>query len=107
MVTLYMLRMAMGGYLETKTKGTATFVFFNTSTMHLYSVFISTNYAQIYITKLSLYIMFTPTCFYISSGSLKNVCLVKLHKVLKLRLLELQFPKIIILNYTKILFSHH
>jgi hypothetical protein len=41
--------------------------------------------AQIYITKLSLYIMFTPTCFDISvssAGSLKNLCLAKLCKFL-------------------------
>jgi len=40
--------------------------------------------AQIYITALCVYIMFTATCFDISlssSGSFKNLCLAKLHKL--------------------------
>ena len=50
------------------------------------------------ITIFSLYIMFTPTCFdtsVSSSGSLKNLSFVKLHKFFKLKLLKLQFHKII------------
>ena len=42
--------------------------------------------AQIYITTLPLYIMFTPTCFDISvlsSGCFKNLCLPKLLKFLE------------------------
>ena len=60
----------------------------------LFFLFQPTN-AQIYITTLSLYIMFTPPCFDISvssSGSFKTLCLAKLHKFLKLWLLKLQFP---------------
>jgi hypothetical protein len=52
--------------------------------------------AEIYITTLSLYIMFTPRCFDISmssSGRFRTLCLAKLHNFLKLWLLKLQFPK--------------
>jgi hypothetical protein len=64
--------------------------------------------AQIYITTLSRYVMFTPTCFDISvsfSRNLKNVCLSRLHELLKLWLLKLQFNEIIRLKYIKILFG--
>ena len=64
--------------------------------------------AQIYITTLSPYITFNPTCFDISmspSGSFNNLCLAKLRKFLKLWLLKLQFHKIIRLKYIKILFG--
>jgi hypothetical protein len=65
--------------------------------------------AQIYITQLSLCIMFTSTCFDISmssSGSFKNLCLVKLHKFLKLRLLKWLYHKIVRLKYINILFGY-
>jgi len=55
-------------------------------------------YLQENITVFSLYIMFTPTCFdtsVSSSGSLKNLSFIKLHKFFKLKLLKLQFHKII------------
>jgi len=64
--------------------------------------------APTYITTLSLYIMFTPTCFDISvssSGSFKKLCLAKLQNFLKLRMLKLKFHKIITLKYIKILFG--
>jgi hypothetical protein len=67
-----------------------------------------TTNAQLYITTQSLYIMFNPTYFDISvssSGSIKNLCLSTLNKFLKLRLLRLQFHKIIRLKYIKILFG--
>ena len=66
--------------------------------------------SQIYIATISLYVMFTPACFDISvssSGSFKNVCLSKLHKLLKSRLLKLQLDKFITLKYIKILFGRH
>jgi len=64
--------------------------------------------AQIYITTLHLYIMFTLTCFYISvsySGSFNNLRLAKLRKFLILRLSVLQLRKIIRLKYIKILWN--
>jgi len=51
--------------------------------------------AQVYITTLSFYIMFTPTCFDISvlsSGSFKNLCLSKLLKFLELMFVKLTIP---------------
>ena len=60
--------------------------------------------AQIYVTTPYLYTRYTHKCFDItvsSSGSLKNLCLTKLHKFLKLRLLKSQFHKIIRLMYIK------
>jgi hypothetical protein len=51
--------------------------------------------AQIYITTLSLYIMFTATCFDISvpfSGSLKNLCLVKLLKFVEWIVVKITIP---------------
>jgi len=57
---------------------------------------------------ISLYITFTPTCFDISvssSGSFTDLCLSKLYKFLKLRLLNLKFRKIFRLKYIKMLFG--
>jgi len=54
---------------------------------------------QIYITTLYLYIIFTLTCFDISvlsSGRFKIFCLAKFRRFLRLRLLKLQFHKILI-----------
>ena len=44
----------------------------------------------VYITTVSLYIMYTPTCFDISVSSTGSftLCLAKLHKFLKLKLLK-------------------
>jgi len=64
--------------------------------------------AQIYVAAPALYIRYTHTCFDItlsSSGSFKNVSVTNLHKFLKLRLLKLQFRKIIRLKYIKLLFG--
>jgi len=75
--------------------------------IHRMFLFQPTN-AQIYITTLHLYIMFTLTCFYISvsySGSFNNLRLAKLRKFLILRLSVLQLRKIIRLKYIKILWN--
>ena len=53
--------------------------------------------AQLYCTTVFLEIIYTPTCFDISlslSGSF-NLCLARLHKFLKLKLLRLEFHKTI------------
>ena len=76
--------------------------------LHYFLFLFQPTNAQIYITTLSLYTMFTPTCFEISvstSGSLKKLGLTKLRKFLKLWLLKLQFHEIIRLKYIKILFG--
>jgi hypothetical protein len=65
--------------------------------------------AQIYIIKTSLYIRYSYTSFDItvsSLGSLKKLCLAKLHKFLKIKAVKnLQLHKIIGLIYIKILFG--
>ena len=78
--------------------------------MHVPCIFIlfvlqPTN-AQKYITIFSLYAMFTPICFdtsMSSSGSFKNLYFATLHQFLELKLLKLQFHKII----RRKLFGHH
>jgi hypothetical protein len=60
-------------------------------------VFIITNKCAINITTVSLYIIYTPTCFgiYIIVREVLHLFLAKLHEYLKLRLLKSQFHKII------------
>jgi hypothetical protein len=80
--------------------------------VHLFIVLFQPTNAQIYITALSLYIMFTATCFdscVSSSGIFKNLCLAKLHKFLILWLLKLQFHKtefIVSLDDDQIIFQY-
>jgi hypothetical protein len=59
-------------------------------------VFITTNNRTINITTVFLYVIYTPKCFDMSvtsSGSF-HLCLAKLHKFLKWKVLESQFHNI-------------
>jgi len=56
-------------------------------------VFITTNKRTINITAVSFYVIYTPTYLEISVSSFLHLCVAKLHKFLKLKLLKSQFHK--------------
>lgn len=74
------------------------FLYLNTCTMHF---LLKPTNAPLYITAVSLYVIYTPTCFYIS---VLHLCLAKLHKFLKFKMLKIKFQKIVRIKYIKILF---
>jgi len=101
-----MLRMAMGGYPETKTEETTTSVFLCMCHAFLYCFYFNQLHKNIYHNIITLYNVHSYMFRHLLR-EFKNLCLANLLKFLKLRLLKLQFHKIIRLKYIKILFGRH